>query len=219
MIVYFVHKNKELVYIGQTVMSLAKRRAKHYSEARKGRGSVFGAGIRKHGEDSFEWTIVADFKIQEECCRYEKEAIAKHKPRYNMQSGGKKSFEPWNKGKKEQRPEVLRNISKSAKTRKRSKRGSYTEIGQANIRAGKLRSVENPFICKENGKVYKNKVEASEDLGIPAGGISLVLMKTTRNKSYYGYSFEYLAQDKSSLIDLEAQRWATGPKAKAAVND
>lgn len=91
MIVYFVHKGKELVYIGQTVMTIPQRRGKHYSEARKGRGSVFGAGIRKHGEDAFEWTIVAEFKNQAECCRYEKEAIARHKPRYNMQSGGKKS--------------------------------------------------------------------------------------------------------------------------------
>jgi len=219
MIVYFVHKEKELVYIGQTVMTIPQRRGKHYSEARKGRGSIFGAGIRKHGEDAFEWTIVAEFKNQAECCRYEKEAIARHKPRYNMQSGGKKSFEPWNKGKKEKRPEVLSKISQSAKGRKKSKRGPYSDESVANIRAAKLKSSAKPFRCLENGKIYQNKVEAAKDLGIPAGGISLVLMPTVRNKSFHGYRFEYLAQGKSSLIDLESQRWETGPKAKAAVND
>ena len=219
MIVYFVYKKKEIVYIGQTVMTIPQRRGKALSEARKGRGSVFGAAIRKHGEDAFKWTIVAEFQNQAECCRYEKEAIARHKPRYNQQSGGKKGFEPWNKGHKETRPEVLKKIGKSAKARISPKRGKYSEQGVANIRNAKLKNVAKPFRCLENGKVYLNKVEAAQDLGIPAGGISLVLMPTARNKSFHGYRFEYLAQGKSSLIDLESLRRETGRKAKATVND
>ena len=219
MIVYFVYRGKEIVHIGQTVMTIPQRKGKALSEARKGRGSILGAAIRKHGEDSFRWAMVAEFHNQAECCRYEKEAIAKHKPQYNQQCGGKSGYEPWNKGKKETRPEVLRNISESAKSRKRTKRGSYSDEAKANIRLGKLKSSAKPFICLENGKVYQNKVDAAKDLGIPVGGISLVLMPTTSNKSYYGFHFEYLAQDKSFLIDLESPRGETGRKAKAAVND
>lgn len=219
MVVYFVYKKKEIVYIGQTVMTIPQRKGKSLSEARKGRGSVFGAAIRKHGEDSFRWAIIAEFQNQEECCRYEKEAIARHKPRYNQQSGGKKGFESWNKGQKETRPEVLKKISNAAKARISHKRGKYSVEGVANIRNAKLKSSARPFKCLENGKVYQNKVEASQDLGIPAGGISLVLMPTTRNKSFHGFHFEYLAQGKSSLIDLESPRGETGRKAKAAVND
>lgn len=217
--VYFVHKGNELVYIGQTVMSLAQRRGKHYSEARKGRGSIFGAGIRKHGEDKFTWSVVAEFETQKECCDYEKKAISHFKPRYNVQCGGKLSFEPWNKGKKENRSEVKARISKSAINRKRTKRGSYAEEHVTKIREAKLRNVARPFKCLNNGKVYQNKVEAAEDLKIPAAGISLVLMPSVRNKTYYGYRFEYLAQNKSSLIDLESRERETGRKTKVAVND
>lgn len=204
MIVYAVYKKNELVYVGQTVLSLAQRKGTHYSNARKGRGSIFGSGIRKHGEDSFKWQVMAELENQIECCNYEKAMIAKYKPRYNIQSGGKDSFEPWNKGKKESRPEVLKKISESAVTRKRTKRGSYPDEWVDKVRTSRLKTVARPFFCLENKKVYQNKVEASEDLKIPAGGISLVLMPTARNKSYYGYHFEYLAHDKSSLIDLEA---------------
>lgn len=219
MIVYFVYKKKEIVYIGQTVMTIPQRRGKSLSEARKGRGSVFGAAIRKHGESAFKWSIVAEFQNQAECCRYEKESIARHKPRYNQQSGGKKGFESWNKGRRETRPEVLEKISHSATNRKRTKRGSYKPEHVTKLRDAKLRSVAKPFRCLENGKVYQNKVEAAQDLGIPAGGISLVLMPTARNKSFHGYRFEYLALGKSSLIDLESLRRETGRKAKATVND
>lgn len=218
--IYSIRKNDEIVYIGQTVMTLAQRKSKHIHEANRGKGSILGAGMRKHGIDSFIWVKEAEITNQIECCAAEKELIAKYQPKYNLQCGGKKGFEPWNKGKKEKRKEVLKKISVGAQSRKgKFKRGHYTETAVKNIRSAKLKTVAKPFLCLENGKTYKNKVEASDDLKIPAGGISLVLMPTTKNKSYYGYHFEYLAQDKSSLIDLETQRWATRRKAKASVND
>lgn len=191
--VYVAKKGSEVVYVGQTKMTLAQRKGKHVSEARLGRGSILGAGIRKHGEAKFTWEVVKTFTDQNESYDFERKLIAKYRPRYNQQEGGRTGYTPWNKGRKETRPEVLRKISDGAKARKGTKRGHYSDEAVSNIREAKLKSVARPFKCHENGRVYQNKVEAAEDLGIGPVGISLVLMPQTRNKSYKGYTFSYIS--------------------------
>jgi len=194
MIIYAVIRTDtdEIVYIGQTIQSLCKRKAKHLSESRKGKGSILGAAIRKHTINVFKFTDIGDCKTQQELCNLEKHLIKTFKPRYNIQEGGKVGFTSWNKGVKEARPLVIENISKAARNRKRTKRGKYSKEAVANIRDAKLRNTEKPFLCHQNGKVYKNKVTAAKDLGIKPGGISVVLLTTTKNKSIKGYTFEYL---------------------------
>ena len=195
MIIYAIIKLKtdEIVYIGQTIQTLSKRRSKHISDSYKGKGSILGAAIRKHGPKAFKWIELESCESQKDLCNQEKHLICKFKPNYNVQEGGKKSFTPWNKNKKEKRKDVLNNISKSAKARKgKFKRGSYSEEAVKNIRKAKLENVKKAFICNENGKVYQNKVEAAEDLGIKPGGISAVLNEYTRNKSIKGYTFNYI---------------------------
>lgn len=194
MILYSVTKLKtnKIVYIGQTTQSISKRKGKHLSEARKGRGSILGAGIRKHGEHAFSWEVIAVCNNQNNLCRMEREYISKIQPQYNIQEGGKKNFIPWNKNRKEVRPEILKRISESASSRKASKRGKYSNSAVRNIREAKLKSVSKAFICNENGKIYFNKVEAAKDLGIKPGGISAVLSPKTRNKSINGYTFKYI---------------------------
>lgn len=214
MMIYFVKKDSEVVYIGQTCQSLAKRKGKHFSEARKGRGSVFGAAIRKHGEQAFRFEIFKEVENQIECCELEKNLIRSLQPRYNMQDGGKASFVPWNKGKK-MNSEVCKNISKAAKSRKRTKRGSYSNEHKNKIGQATMKRSEKPFKCLNNGIIYLNKTVAAKDLGIDPRGITAVLSDGHRAKSYKGFRFEYLAQDKSSLIDLDTQQWATGRKANS----
>jgi len=193
MIIYFVfNKNDEIVYIGQTVMTLAQRKGKHLSEARKGRGSILGAGIRKHGEKYYRFEKHSIYFNQIDLDEAEKHYIKKYTPRYNVQEGGKKSFEPWNKGKKETRPEVLENIKLGAKDRKRTKRGSYTEEHKEKISKAGRRARIKPFICHENNKIYETKMDAAEDLGIDPRGITAVLNPKTRNKSHKGYTFSYI---------------------------
>jgi group I intron endonuclease len=142
MVIYLVFRKGECVYIGQTVSPLNNRKSAHFTHARKGRGSVFGAAIRKHGEESFAFVEYQQCETQKQLDYWEKRLIYEIKPRYNIQPGGKSTFESWNKGKKETRPEVLSNISNSAKTRKRTKRGPYSPKAVANIQAAKLKSVE-----------------------------------------------------------------------------
>lgn len=185
-------------------MSLAARKGCHLYQARKGRGALLGAAIRKHGAESFVWEKLKDLSSLKEACFEERKLIAKLSPRYNQQEGGKKDFTPHNKGKKASK-ELCAKISAAAKTRVRTKRGSYSEVHKAKIGSKTLQRTERAFVCHENGKTYLNKVIAAKELGISPAGISLVLMPTTRLKSYKGFTFSYIAQDKSSLIDLEAR--------------
>ena len=215
MIIYFVKKDSETVYIGQTCQPLANRKGKHFSEARKGRGSVFGAGIRKHGEEAFTFEIFKEVENQIECCELEKHLIGTLNPRYNMQEGGKLSFTAWNKGKKLSK-KICKNLTKAAKTRKRTKRGKYSKEHTDKIGQASLKSSEKPFKCLNNGMIYLNKVTAGKNLGIDPRGITAVLCNSHRAKSYKGFQFHYvLAQDKFSLIDLDTRKRATGRKANS----
>lgn len=89
MMIYFVFKETEVVYIGQTQMNLSQRKGKHVSEARLGRGSVLGAAIRKHGEDKFEFKKHSLVFNQEDADKNEKHYIEKYRPKYNVQEGRK----------------------------------------------------------------------------------------------------------------------------------
>lgn len=195
MIIYFVYKGEELVYIGQTVMSLAQRKGKHTSEARLGRGSVLGAAIRKHGEDAFTWVVHSVVYCQEDLDAAEKHYIAKYAPRYNVQLGGKTSFEPWNKGKTENRPEVRERIRNSAATRKRTPRGEYgTEHRTAISDAGRarFRLDGRPFIHHQTGLIFTCKSDAGLMLGLNPQRIRDVLSDKHKMRSYLGNTFSYL---------------------------
>lgn len=113
MIIYAVIRKStdEIVYIGQTTQSLPKKKEKHLSESRKGRGSVLGAAIRKHTIVEFNFIELESCKNQQELCKMEKHLIKKFKPRYNVQEGGKKNSTPF----------------LTAKSRKKIKRDKYSK--------------------------------------------------------------------------------------------
>lgn len=196
MIIYFVTKADEIVYIGQTRRGLEARKKQHISLALSGKGSVIGAAIRKHGVENFEWNKHCVYYNQKDLDSAEKFLISKYAPRYNVAPGGQFGIEwTWNKGKKETRPEVLKNISNSAKNRRRTIRGPATpEANKKRVeaRTAKLKERSRSFICNETGKVYKLVVEAAKDMNITANGIYAVLNPKHRMKSYKGFTFKYL---------------------------
>jgi predicted GIY-YIG superfamily endonuclease len=196
MIIYFVTKADEVVYIGQTRRSLEARKKQHVSLALSGKGSVIGAAIRKHGLESFVWNKHSVYYNQTDLDSAEKHLISKYTPRYNVAPGGQFGIEwAWNKDRKETRPEVLQRISDSAKNRRRSTRGPATQEANNNrvvARTAKLRERAKPFICHQNGKVYKLVTEAAKDIGILANGIYAVLHPKHRMRSYKGFTFSYL---------------------------
>lgn len=195
MILYVVHRDDTLVYIGQTVSSLAQRRGKHLSEARLGRGAILGAAIRKHGADKFVWAIHSIYYNQADLCAAEKHYISKYAPKYNLQEGGKLSFTPWNKGKKETRPDVIQHIKTSAAERVSPLRGSASLEHVAAMSAGacdRARRLGRPFIHHQSGQVFTCKVDAGKALNLNPQRVRDVLSDKHRMKSYLGQTFSYL---------------------------
>lgn len=196
MIIYFVTKNDEIVYIGQTRVGLKDRQRGHISKSLAGGNSVLGAAIRKHGPEAFVWKEHSKYLTQIELDLNEKKLIALHTPRYNMAPGGQYGIEwAWNKGLKEKRPEVLSRISEAAKNRRRTKRGPATlEANKARqeVRIKNLRLRTKKFKCHQVDKIYELVVDAAKDLNIPVNGIYAVLNPKHRMKSYKGFTFSYI---------------------------
>jgi hypothetical protein len=204
--------NNEIVYIGQTKLTLEKRRSQHEYNANRGKGYVIGSAIRKHGADKFSWNTHSIYYNQVDLDAAEKHYILKYKPKYNINLGGesrgvrkKDGLKPWNKGAKglqkawnkglkEIRTEVLENIRSAAKTRDNSSR-HITPDHRAKLVAGRRSAYEevaSPFKCDQNGKTYLLVMDAARDLNIPANGIYAVLNPNSRLKSYRGFTFNYI---------------------------
>lgn len=88
MIIYFVTFQNEIVYIGQTKLSLTKRQKQHEYNANRGKGYVIGAALRKHGANKFSWNTHSVYYNQIDLDAAEKHYIAKYEPRYNINLGG-----------------------------------------------------------------------------------------------------------------------------------
>lgn len=210
MIIYFISAGDEVVYIGQTKLTLEKRRKQHEYNAGRGKGYVIGAAIRKHGAESFTWNVHSSYYNQVDLDAAEKHYIQKYNPKYNINLGGeargvrKKSGAPtWNKGKKGLQQAWNKGLPQSEETRKKlslAKSGKPTghvlsekhKQAIASGRREKYRATNRPFICSENNKVYHLVVDAAKDLGIPANGIYAVLNPRHKMKSYKGFTFKYL---------------------------
>jgi hypothetical protein len=192
MLVYGALFDGEICYVGQTVMSLAARKGKHLSEARKGRGYRLGKAIRRYGEDRVKFIVIDRFSDQNSLDKGEKFWIRMYEPRFNVQDGGKQSFEPWNKGRKEARSQVIARISKAAKGRKRTKRGSYSADHRRKIGEKSLERNRRTIICENTGEVFENIVTAAKAYGLNPKSLTVLLGKYTRLKTLNGYAFTRL---------------------------
>lgn len=211
MIIYLIQLKEEIVYIGQTKLSLLKRRTQHEYNAKRGKGFVIGAGLRKHGPENFKWLVHSVHYNQIDLDAAEKYYIKKYKPKYNINLGGEsrgtrknkgtipwnkglKGQKAWNKGLKETRPDVLTKIRNSAQKRDNSDRKISKEHREALVkgRRAKYAATNKPFICHQNSKTYVLVVDAAKDLNIKATGIYAVLNQQHRLKSYEGFTFSYL---------------------------
>jgi hypothetical protein len=191
-IVYVALRKRNVVYVGQTVMRLSARRGKHFSVARKGGGSVFGAAIRKHGEKCFAFKEIAKCNSRDALNRWERRLIASMSPKYNLQDGGQDSFVPWNKGKKETRPEVLQNISNAARQRVCASRGSYSREHREKIGLATRMRTQKAFVCEQTGQSFLNQIDAAKAYGLNPKSLAVLLSGKTRLRSLGGYTFRYL---------------------------
>ena len=185
-------------YIGVTTKTLKERRAAHFYSAKCKSHShckKFCNAIRKYGEDSFIWEILEEFDGIKEACDSEVMLISRHKPHYNIASGG------WNPlyGLK-RTPEWKEKISKSNK-------GKHPSIDA--IR----RSVETKYkrfknvICLNDKKVFESVKSASRFYNIGDAQLSQVLTKKEMSAHglYFSFYNEQLADDEIDKLLLEAE--------------
>lgn len=67
MIYKAINKVNGKIYIGQTIKSLAKRRAAHFNEAKENKSrSIFCRALNKYGRDNFIWQKLCDCNSREE---------------------------------------------------------------------------------------------------------------------------------------------------------
>lgn len=76
-------------YIGFTCQGLAVREKQHRYDARKGKPYRFHRAIAKYGDENFVFELLADFDGDRELALlYEREAVEKYQPEYNLMLGG-----------------------------------------------------------------------------------------------------------------------------------
>lgn len=76
-------------YIGFTTQGLEKRVKQHRYYARTGKRYYFQQAIAKYGAENFTFEVMGDFGGDAELARvYEREAIEKYAPEYNLMLGG-----------------------------------------------------------------------------------------------------------------------------------
>lgn len=76
-------------YIGATKRAIEIRRARHWYDANnRNLCRVFGAALKKYGQDAFEWKTIVECSSVEEMMDHEIRLIAELKPEYNITSGG-----------------------------------------------------------------------------------------------------------------------------------
>jgi len=162
-----------MIYVGQTKVGFKRRKAQHLAAARlsKEKRTYFGRALAKHGENSFEWTIlVDDIQTLNEANVIEKYWVAKlgtYTVGYNLTTGGdgvaghicseqqKQILRSKNTGRKHTEEEKRR-ISIANKGKKRT---DETKRKLSLIRTGKIASDIAKIHMSESGK---GKVKSSD---------------------------------------------------------
>lgn len=180
-----IHSNK--CYIGWAT-SLTERKARHIRSAETGSKTRFHNAIRKHGANSFEWSILFDnLNSYDDCKVMERRMIAlfdTYNKGYNSTLGGdggftglnsgnfKKGFKPWNTGKKLAADYVL-------KLKNADRSESYKPVIQSDLSGN---------IIQQFDSVKK----ASESTGINACNIAATCRGAENRTQSGGFKWKYL---------------------------
>jgi predicted transcriptional regulator len=153
-------------YIGATSRSVEHRRARHiYDSKNKNFCRIFGAALRKYGDDGFVWNVIAECSSKEEMMKEEIRLIAEMKPEYNITTGGQGVFGvPYTS-------ERRAKLSKALKGRKMT-----PEQRVANLIVMRKLSVRHrrPVVCLTDGRFFTSCKEAAAFYGITHGNVRSV---------------------------------------------
>lgn len=178
-------------YIGFTTQGLPARQLQHLKSAREpnGRKFRFQHALAKYGADNFVFEVLGDFDGDEDLAKlYEREAIAKYKPEYNLSfggDGGRLAQETRDKIRagKIGKPSPLKGTTKSVEIRlrmseaakglKKTQSAKTIAATQENIRRAR-EACKIPVICLDDGRVFPGAVDAEKFYGLPKGKVCMV---------------------------------------------
>ena len=145
---------------------------------------VFHAAIRKYGEASFHWEILAECDTTEVLIAEEIRLIAEIQPEYNIAAGGRGIIGV------PRTPQWLERMSvslkKAAKTRSKSHvESTLIALEKAHEKAKK------PVRCLTDGRQFGSSAEAIKFYGITSSNIRSVLRGDQRQTK--GLAFEFVA--------------------------
>jgi hypothetical protein len=222
----YVAKNLETAecYVGRTTASIDRRRSWHYSNANKidpdtGKylnNSRFSIALRKYNKDVFEWVIIAEAHDINNSYMMEGfyiEQLDTMNSGYNEKPNDRV---PWNQGKKmnedyknnlsgPNNPMYGKTHSDSVK-KMQSERMKSVQLGGNNSSARKVR-------CTETGQTWNSIVECAAELNIKED--SIVANCRGKNRSAYGYHFEYI-DSKISKRNIDVNG-GNNPTAKSVI--
>jgi predicted transcriptional regulator len=212
MIVYIAtNKLNGKRYIGATRHSVEYRRARHiYDSKNKNLCRVFGAALRKYGDDGFVWNILAECSSREEMMREEVRLIAEMKPEYNITIGGQGVLGvPYT-------DERRAKLSKALKGRKMT-----PAQRAANLILMRRLSVQHqrPIVCLTDGRFFASCKEACEFYGITSSNIRSVAageQATTKGLSFAFSDRPLSPNERSEKIRQLQQRKAANIKRQRA---
>lgn len=149
-------------YIGATRAGLENRKRRHvYDALRNAKGCrVFNAAIRKYGAEAFAWRVLRRFKTADEAMSEEVRLIAKHRPEYNLTSGGRgvnglPRTEIW-----------LRRMSEAQKGRRMTPERYKIHIESMDHSAN-----YKPVVCLNDGRWFESAKSAAQFYGLSANRV------------------------------------------------
>lgn len=193
-------------YIGVTKHSLAFRQSQHIYVAKrnKGGGMVISSAIRKYGEESFKWEIIAEKETYDSVLSEEIRLIAELEPEYNVTRGGQGASFPRSQETKDKTSKALMGHIVTAETRAKltgRKHSSNTieklkQIGREKSRIMEFRhlgpeALSIPVLCLTDGKIYPSASSAATDNSISKSMVIELCRLNPRRKTAGGKVFRY----------------------------
>jgi len=179
-------------YVGYTSKTLLRRRRQHEFSALSLRGEcrAFHAAIRKYGAEAFDWHVLSEHLSREDGIQAEICQIAELRPAYNISKGGQgTNGVPWTEERRILFSRLMKGRVMSPEARVKWKK-TYNENGYI-----------NRILCLDDGRVFKNAVEAAKHYGCDSASINQCC--AGRAISAAGYMFVKYTNDVDHASRME----------------
>ena len=178
-----INKANGKAYVGFTSKSLRTRVLNHLRHAKAGSTQVFHRAIRKYGDESFCFFVIAHYDNYEAAMRAEVHDIETLRPEYNMTAGGEGAV-----GRKHSE-ETKAKMSVAARARA-GRPITERQLAAALAMQMKGQSARRKKVfCEQNGEVYESISAAAKAFGLCSNQVSHSCMGVRHPR---GIRFKYV---------------------------